>query len=382
LGAVQQAFGAEEKGYEKIFEAMAGTDEFGKEFGDTFNQLPEGKRKMLAVRTLLPIAREKILSNPQGTSAKRKGILEGYRGKAAGKGIPWKENREKLYARGLDVWEKERAACADGSVQEPSYWQFGGKGTLHSYDEGNCNWDAAFDAAMGAYELVHAHHFPDVPPKECFFQLHRVLDDETIDALEGSKGAVALDVGCGTGTSTFSLRETLNARGLESCKLIGVDLCTHFVAVAKHRIEAGDKQGLPGELQFRHGNALSIGSGVAEAGEVDIFMASALTHELPQWGSTQLIEEAARLLRPGGVFGYFDLNPEQLLRDNPVSNIVDRVAISNEPFLADFLEFNLEETLEANGFDIVKIRSTNVQKWPDWRDCPTRIVIAKKRAVQ
>merc|ERR1712107_626524 len=109
----------------------------------------------------------------------RKEILEGYRGKAAGKGIPWKESMEKLKSRGFETWEKEREACINPSVVEPPYWEVGGKGTLHSYDAGNCCWEAAFDVAMGAYELV-PHHFPDVHPQECFCTLHKELDRAVI----------------------------------------------------------------------------------------------------------------------------------------------------------------------------------------------------------
>jgi len=205
--------------------------------------------------------------------------------------------------------------------------------------------------------------------------LHRELDNATIDALKGP-ARVAVDVGCGAGTSTFSLRETLNSRGMQSCDLTGVELSTHFLAVAKHRLQRGDKSGIEGNLDFFHGNALKVNK---NDGEVDIFMASALTHELPRQASEHLIAEAARVLRDGGVFGYFDLNPVQLLRDNPVSNIVDRVAIANEPFMHEFLAFDLEGSLSKNGFDVLSIRPTNAERWPDWRDCPCRIVIACKR---
>merc|ERR1712232_566863 len=117
-------------------------------------------------------------------------------------------------------------------------------GTLHSYDEGNSCWEAAFDLPCGAYELVHAHHFPDVKAQDCFFKLHRALDDATIDALKGGQAKVAVDVGCGAGTSTYSLRETLNARGLESCELTGIDLSDYFVTVANYRLREGDKEGM------------------------------------------------------------------------------------------------------------------------------------------
>lgn len=375
LGAVQAAFGAQEKGYDKIFDAMTATNEFQEEFGEFIGQMPPMKQKLLSIQTILPVAKEKVQSTPEANSAKRKGILEGYRGKAAGKGIPWKESMENLRSRGIDTWEKEREECTDPNVVEPAYWAYGGKGTLHSYDAGNCCWEAAFDVAMGAYELVHAHHFPDVHPQECFSKLHRNLDDSTIDALKGGQARVAVDIGCGAGTSTFSLRETLNARGLESCALTGVDLSTYFLAVARHRLKEGDKKDTVGSLTFNHANGMKLPN---KDGEVDIFMASAITHELPKQQSESMVVEAARVLRQGGVFGYFDLNPVQLLRDNPVSNLVDRVAIKNEPFLDEFLAFDLEGTLRANGFKIEDVRATNKVKWDNWEDCPCRIAIATK----
>merc|ERR1740130_713172 len=176
---------------------------------------------------------------------------------------------EQLQSRGLDVWEEERSACADPNLVYPAYWETGGKGVMHSYDSGNCCWEAAFDLPVGAYELVHAHHFPDVPAQECFFRLHRELDNAAIDALDGPANVV-LDVGCGAGTSTFSLRDTLNSRGMQANQLTGIDLCTYFVSVARHRLGAGDKKGTTGSLEFIHGNALQVKN---EDAKVDVFMA-------------------------------------------------------------------------------------------------------------
>ena len=58
-----------------------------------------------------------------------------------------------LESRGLEVWESERAAVEDATLCIPDYYVFGGQGPLHSYDGGNCNWPAAFDAKP-AFELV------------------------------------------------------------------------------------------------------------------------------------------------------------------------------------------------------------------------------------
>lgn len=375
LGAVQQAFGGTEKGYDKAWEAMTTVTEFNAEFGDFLEKMPAMEKKLLSIRTLIPVARAKILTETEATNKKRSGILEGYRGKAAGKGIPWKEGIDKLNGMGLDYWEKKREECTDKTVVNPAYWEIGGKGTLHSYEAGNCCWEAAFDVTCGAYELVHSHHFPEVPAQECFFKLHRELDSATIDALNGGPAKVVVDIGCGSGTSTFSLRETLNSRGLTSANITGIDLSPYFIALARWRLDEGDRKGIEGKIDFIHGNGLRVKN---DPNSVDIFMASALTHELPTVASEQMVTEAARVLRPGGVFGYFDLNPVQLLRDNPVSNIVDRVAIANEPFMDEFLAFDLMETLKAKGLDLVTVRSTNPTKWPNWHDCPCYIVIARK----
>lgn len=375
LGAVQQAFGAQEKGLDKIFEAMTITPEFEKEFGECYNGMSQMEQKLLSIKTLLPTARKKAAREAEANSKKRKGILDGYRGKAAGKGIPWKESVEKLENRGMTVWEQERREVTNEKLVYPAYWEMGGAGTLHSYDAGNCCWEQAFDCTLGAYELVHAHHFPEVPAQECFFKLHRELDTVTLSALQGQPPKLALDVGCGTGTSTFSLRETLNTQGHEACHITALDLSTYYVAVANHRLKGGDKKDTPGGLTFKHGNALQTGF---NAGEVDIFMASAVTHEMPEQASEHLIAEAARVLRPGGVLGYFDLNPVQLLRDNPVSNLVDRIAIANEPFFDEFLAFNFESACRKNGLEIVEMRSTNVDKWPEWEDCSCRMIVARK----
>lgn len=375
LGAVQAAFGAGDKGYSKICDAMATSDEFKTEFGDFYGSLTDMEQKLLSIQTLLPVAKKKAKSEAEAWTQTRKGILEGYRGKAAGKGIPWKANSEKLQSRGLDVWEKERAEITNENLVYPAYWEVGGKGTLHSYDQGNCCWEAAFDAALGAYELVHAHHFPEVPAEECFFKLHRELDNATIEALEGRTPKLAVDVGCGTGTSTFSLRDTLNSKGFEACEIKALDLSTYFVTVANHRLKDGDKKGTPGALSFLHGNALATGF---DDGSVDIFMASAITHELPLQSSEHLFLEAARVLREGGVFGYFDLNPVQLLRDNAVENLVDRTACSNEPFLDEFLGLDVEATAKKSGLEVVVIQATNKAKWAEWQDCPCRVVIMRK----
>ena len=374
LGAVQRAFGGAEKGYDEMFGVMAQTPQFQKEFGPVVQKMSDTDQKLLNINTMLPVAKARVLSEPEAWTVKRKAILEGYRDQAAAKGLPWRESMEALRKRGMAVWEKEREECTDPTVQEPAYWEIGGKGTMHSYDDGNCCWEAAFDVAMGAFELVHMHHFPDVPPQECFHALHRKLDDCTIDALKGP-ARVAVDVGCGGGTSTFSLRETLNSRGLESCELTGFDLSTHFIAVARHRLKNGDRKGIAGKLNFNHGNALAVPK---KDGEVDIFMASALTHEMPKQSCEQLFVEAARVLRVGGVFGYFDINPVQLMRNNPVSNLVDRVAISNEPFMHEWLAFDPQEAFRKNGFEVVAIRPTNEAIWPDWQNCPCRIIIARK----
>jgi len=334
--------------------------------------------KILQVRTLLPLAKASYAAKPAGAlPAKRAGILEGYKGFAAKKGIDWRGSAASLESRGLAVWEAERAAACR-KVDMPEYYRACYEGPIHSYNSGNGEWNAAFDAPS-AYLLVHLHHYPEVSPQEAFDALHEEFDQLALKHLGGiDRPLRCLDMGCGVGTSTFSTRRSLERAGRKG-KLTGVDLSDYFITVAKH-IQKERQQEFTGaiDLEFLHGDALDVKSFGFDDGSLDLVMISEVTHEMPKAVSETLFKEAARVLAPGGVLGYLDLNPAQILKDNVVGALVDRVATSNEPYFDQYLELDVAAALKAAGLEVLEQTWPHHAKYPSLETCSLRIIVAKK----
>jgi SAM-dependent methyltransferase len=105
-----------------------------------------------------------------------------------------------------------------------------------------------------------------------------------LDRIGPMQGWACLDIGCGPGGITGLLSERVGPAG----RVVGLDMDETFLQHAK--------KGAPGNVEFRLGNAYRSG---LPAGTFDLvhmrFVAS--TAGNPE----QLIEEASRLARPGGI---------------------------------------------------------------------------------
>jgi len=333
------------------------------------------------------MATEAVLKNPVGTTKKREGILKGYQAYAEKKGVQWGQVAKDFEARGMEVWEKELEEISLKELATPDYYVKHGVGTLHSYGEndkgengGNCNWQAAFDAPS-AYMLVHMHHYTDRSPQACFDGLHEELDNHALAALGDMKPLNCVDIGCAVGTSTFSTRKSLDKAGHADAMLTGVDLSPHFVTVAKYRHEQGDmaEETKGSKLGFKHGDGLNLRQLGFEDASLEMVMASEVTHEMPVHVSKLLLKEVSRVLKPGGVFAYMDLNPHQILRDNPAYNLISRIAMSNEPYFDEYLALQLEQEMENAGLEVVTTEWPNHEKYATGIDCSLRIIIARKK---
>lgn len=379
-GQVQKAMGANPT-IDAIWDDFCELQGVKEEFAGVLAAMPKDEEKVVAVSTLVPLLKKKIYSDPEGLARKRAGVLEGYRSAADKHNIPWRQDMVDFAARGMDVWEQERQALEDKTLAIPDYYVYGGVGPLHSYAAGNCNWEAAFDV-KAAFELVHMHHFPELSPADCMAELHRRMDDAAIAAVrcEGPVTKV-VDVGCGVGTSTFSLRRSLDRHGFKDASVLACDLSTHFLAVGRYRQLQGDqKEGGWDEskLRFAHGDGLQLrrlGFGDASA---ELVMLAKVSHETPTHANYMQAKEAARVLRPGGVIAYVDINPAQILGANPVSNIANRVAMSNEPFFDQFISCDMHDVFRQAGMEVLSTVASNPDKWPQIENAPVRIMIARK----
>jgi ubiquinone/menaquinone biosynthesis C-methylase UbiE len=230
---------------------------------------------------------------------------------------------------------------------------------------------AAFDAPS-AYMLVHMHHYPDKTPQAAFDALHEELDLLALKHLEVAGKLACLDVGCGVGTSTFSTARSLAKAGRDA-QVTGLDLSDYFVAVGRHLAKESGSA-----IDFVHGNGLNLLESGFKDASCDLVTISEVTHEMPVLESRRLLQEAARVLKPGGVVAYLDLNQVQILKDNAVGALVDRVATCNEPYFDEYLELRAAQELKDAGLDVVEETWPNKQKYETFESCSLRIVIAKK----
>jgi len=183
-----------------------------------------------------------------------------------------------------------------------------------------------------------------------------------------------LDIGCGVGTSTFALQSCLAKHGHAEASILGVDLSPYFVAVARFRNTASAQLA----VKFQHGDGTNLSPLGIGDGSYDYVCVSEVTHEMPQDVIRQLLAEVARVLRPGGVLSYLDLNPEQALRDNTVLALTERIALQNEPYYHEYLGFDMEAGMAAAGFQDVQRSWVNKEKNKTAIDCSLRIITATK----
>ncbi len=156
---------------------------------------------------------------------------------------------------------------------------------------------------------------------------------EHFDAPHAPPRPRLLDLGCGTGRALLQIAETR-----PTWQLAGLDLSPAYVRFAREllgsraRIEVGDA------------------AGTARAAEsCDAVLSVYLFHELPRAVRREVVAEAWRLLRPGGLVVVED---SAQLSDSPaLAPVLEGFAQEfHEPFYRDYLRDDLAALLTAAGF--------------------------------
>ena len=241
-------------------------------------------------------------------------------------GVPWRENVRQLSDRN---WSEDLTAVENPDLEYPAYYTT----SFHAYDEGNLSWKAAWEVES-ASRAVHAQIWSkgDVSGDPMLRQSYS-------DAIQ-SKIAIApndiLDLGCGAGMSTFELQNIY-----PQARVTGVDLSPYFLAVAKYRGEQNQQN-----IKWVHAAAETTGLPDAS---FDLVSACLMFHELPTTASKEIIQEARRLLRPGGYLGIMDMNPQSeiFLRMPPY---ILTLLKSTEPYLDRYFTLDIEQTFIEAGF--------------------------------
>jgi ubiquinone/menaquinone biosynthesis C-methylase UbiE len=132
----------------------------------------------------------------------------------------------------------------------------------------------------------------------------RMLDDY-LDRMELETAQSVLDMGCGTGLAARSIAKRADFSG----HVTGVDLSAYLVAAAQRFAREEDLQD---RTRFQTGDTRSLDR---EDDSFDAVVAHTLLSHVERPAS--VLQEAARVLRSGGLFGVFDGDYASLTFDNP-----------------------------------------------------------------
>jgi ubiquinone/menaquinone biosynthesis C-methylase UbiE len=254
--------------------------------------------------------------------------------RAEDKGIAWSESVDKLVSQQSDL-DTIFAKICDPSLKYPSYYVQ----PFHGYDDGNLSWKAAheLEAATQSMCLGYYDGISWQQAQEMFRGAARDAMAEywTLSHSDPSPAAAPstlLDVGCSGGFSTHEM-----TRAFPGVEAMGIDLSPHYLAVAQHTYP---------ELSFVHG--LAERTGLPDA-SFDVVTLNFLLHELPLAATQEVLKEAYRVLKPGGMIAVLDVDPRRLLELPPFRRWAFQVT---EPWCKDgeYYALELEQELQKLGF--------------------------------
>ena len=124
--------------------------------------------------------------------------------------------------------------------------------------------------------------------------LFRKTLDQYLDSMHIDKSDRVLDMGCGTGVAARAIARRPNFAGT----VTGIDLSSYL---ASHAERFASEEGLSGQVEFRAGNTKNLD--IRDA-EYDAVVAHTLVSHVDD--PVEVLKEAARVVKPGGMIGVFD----------------------------------------------------------------------------
>jgi ubiquinone/menaquinone biosynthesis C-methylase UbiE len=254
-------------------------------------------------------------------------------------GVQWRQEAEALRSRGEAVWDAERRGIEDATLAYPAYYLK----SFHAYESGNLSWDAAMEVEVASY-AVHAQIWSKPGDKTGDVRLRKSYHDLLAQHLH-RQPQTAVDLGCGTGLSSFALQALFPAAAIT-----GVDLSAYFLTVAQYQ-----SQRRGATMDWKHTAAEATALATAS---FDLVSSCLLFHELPQLAIHEILQEARRLLRPGGYFALMDMNPQSdvFLKMPPY---ILTLLKCTEPYLDDYFTLDLESAISQAGFQSPQVFSNS-----------------------
>lgn len=170
-------------------------------------------------------------------------------------------------------------------------------------------------------------------------EVHRLLVGQTAIPATGKLSRV-LDLGCGCGQLTMALK-----RRFPAAEVFGIDVGAPMVSYAHKRAVESD-------VAVHFSQQLAERTSFAPA-SFDLVTSYILLHEIPGPVIQGVLDEASRLLRPGGVLQIFDF-PAHHLDVPPLTLLARRIdqRFNREVWSEDYHRTDLVGSLEARGFAV------------------------------
>jgi SAM-dependent methyltransferase len=194
--------------------------------------------------------------------------------------------------------------------------------------------DAGFDAHAASYDEDLARGIALAGEDRSYYARGRMeYIARLLSRLGSSRPQMALDFGCGDGASAPLLREIVGA-----ASVLGVDVSAGLLALARERYA-------------RPGISFATIAETVRTGQCDLAFTNGVFHHIPPEERGAALSFVRDMLRPGGLFAFFENNPW-----NPGTRLVMR----NIPFDRDALTITPVEgrrLLGGAGFDVLSLES-------------------------
>jgi len=256
--------------------------------------------------------------------------------KAEKMGIRWTGMIKDLTDRKDSLVEKYDQLM-DKNLKIPDYYF----APIHAYPEGNLCWESAMEEDLWS-KLMIAPLFNGATNGD---EQMRAVWLEAAGANLKQTPQKALDMGCGTGLSMYMAQDRW-----PEAQFTGIDLSCYKLAISEDkRLSRG--QELADKVKLIYGPAEDTG---LEGDSMDLITLCLVNHESPIEVSKALFREAARTLKPGGIFTILDLDRDNLevLLTNP---FVAAVYKQTEPYMPEYLALDIPAALEEAGLQLTQV---------------------------
>ena len=241
----------------------------------------------------------------------------GFRLATGSKGVRWPRLHKSNYD---DMYVNKNITYPEYYLQD-----------FHAYDGGNLNWIAA-EECRAASNGVLSFHYEDVSGQDAS-DIVRGDFMRRVKSYEPGNNLQMVDMACGIGVSSNEILKYFHGN------VTGIDLSPYFLHRAINTYS---------DITFLHENVENTS---IDSSSVDIVFISYLFHELPYEITQNVLKEAHRILKYGGIIGILDMDPN-IKASNKVSQFIfDRT----EPYLEEYKKFAMRKfnIIDSLGFSYI-----------------------------